>query len=146
MSILNTNPENFEIRLGDIADHIYVGLTLRHKQRTFYGMDYEMNALHKEYLTNIKNAIAELGCIEPTGVQIRRIIKDVVGFAPSVRRQRSAHRRGQQLEAWYAATTDSTDRANRICDIPTRDSRYVIRYLNISIQYNKTAPVDEYMF
>lgn len=143
MSILSTNPDNFNIRLGDVAARIDIGIALRNNEYPllFYNRDDCRTIIENELRSKIKQAVGNLECRRPTIFQITQIVNEVTGLDLSIQCKRHQYPRGTNLADMFEFC-----KANTVDKLLPMDNRYEISYFNICVRYNTTAPHNGYLF
>lgn len=151
MSILDINPNDYEVRLGDTLH--YINLIISGHSRS--GDSFENHQRAIDYIQGkkeeITNAINALPAGIPSGPVIRKIIWDVLGIWLSVRTDGRLHfQQGSRLAKYYRICAPGDlippgGSPDRDFEIESKDG-IVYTHVSVSLTYGSTAPYDGYKF
>lgn len=152
MSILNINEENFKLRVIDFMENpdedldvsIWTtGLNRNNDQvapawghAMIHDLYKDMNTWTAKVTNEIRTRILELAMVMPSGRDIRKILKDVLGVDLSVRAGKYMIDGGTQIY-YDIATNNKRAFADRFCRIETDKLPYKINSIRIAMRFPK---------
>lgn len=148
MGILNIDADTFEIRLGDLINHVdvIIGIDDREMVDNYRRLSGYCDSKKDELIERIK----DLRCAIPRGSDIRKCIQEVLGIYVNTRSEgKLCFSEGTTLAKYYKCFSpkdlDPCDREFCKFKIKSRDG---VTYTGVSVSlvYNQKAPHDNYMF
>lgn len=151
MSILNINEEQFKVRAIDFMDNpdhdieVRIWAALPSDKRAVVNKEInDMRVWVYEKSQAIRDQILVLDSIKPTGREIRKILKNVLGINLSVRVRKYMFR-DNVVQAYYDIAANAKNAfADRICYIMNNGTiPYNINSISINISYPKMTVPEE---
>lgn len=152
MGILNNTSESFVLTTKDMVQSIDISMWLDFGDAS-YARRLQRNKLHYELVKRLEKEIMAIQSPAPTSIQLRKVIRNVLGCKVSVRKKPAIFKKGKRLAYFYDITV--TDDGSGIT-IPETiinscalgiDDKVILRSINtITILFKQTAPYDGYKF
>lgn len=145
MSILSINEETFQLSMMDFMEdpnrNLDVDIWAAHRGWEPGSYADAMSDMHHwttEMTRKVRSRILALGVIKPTGRQIRKILKDVLGLNLSVRVHKYMFREQGTVHAYYDIAANANPAvAYRIDKISDPSLPYDIQHIRLIINYPK---------